>query len=384
MWRIRRVARLGVFVDWGPAAAIGALSLAINLVDPPAGFDWLSVCILGSYALSVGLRRRAPVPLHLLVAIAGAVEILRTPADAHGSFEGFVALVLTANAVGAGTRSRAALALAIGAVLPQYVALYARGGLSNAVEFMPEIVWVGAAAGLGRAFQSRGRLVLLLEDKTVRLERERDERPRTAVADERRRIARELHDVVSHALSVTVIQAGAARRTLSSDVPGAERALLAVEDAGREALGEMRRLLTVLRADEPGESRTPSPGVAAIPALVDRVREAGLTVALTLEGADHPLPGGIDLVVYRVVQESLTNVMKHARGGRAWVAVRIAGDAVAVEVRDDGPEQGTPSFEPGHGLWGMRERVNLYGGSVEAAAQSTGFAVRVEIPLGGL
>ncbi|WP_062318352.1 sensor histidine kinase [Demequina maris] len=204
-----------------------------------------------------------------------------------------------------------------------------------------------------------------------------------ALAEERNRIARELHDAVGHSVSVMTMQAAAVRRRLTTDQAAEREALESVERVGREAMTEMRRLVGVLRQDGGASDREPPATAADVPRLVDGFRAAGLAVDLTLNGDVTDLPPGVGLAVFRVVQEGLTNVVRHAPAARrASVAVERGAGHVTVAVRDDGDALAeTPA--PGHGITGMRERVALYGGSVDATATPEGFALRAFVPLEG-
>jgi signal transduction histidine kinase len=209
-------------------------------------------------------------------------------------------------------------------------------------------------------------------------ELEREERARVAVADERARIARELHDVVTHNVSVMVVQAAAGNDVFDTHPDRARDALQAVEETGRRALGELRRLLDV----EAGDGTLPQPGLGRVGELVEQVRRVGLPVELTVEGTPRELPEAVDLSAYRIVQEALTNTLKHARASRATVRVRYAPLEVEVEVADDGVGAAV-SDGGGRGLVGMRERVALFGGDLRAGSQpGGGFAVRARMPVG--
>jgi signal transduction histidine kinase len=201
-----------------------------------------------------------------------------------------------------------------------------------------------------------------------------------AVADERARMARELHDIVSHNLSVVVLQAAGARAR--TDPPGDPGTLEKIERSGREALVEMRRLLGVLRADGEDADLAPQPGLAQLEALVAGVRTHGLEVELVVEGDCGGVPPAIDLSAYRIVQEALTNALKHAGRARAQVRVRRGADAVTIDVVDDGIGARAPASDGGHGLVGMRERVALFGGDLRAEPRPEGgFAVHARLPL---
>src|SRR5690606_11832654 len=204
-----------------------------------------------------------------------------------------------------------------------------------------------------------------------------------AVADERRRIARELHDVVAHHVSVMGVLATGARRVLTRDPAAADEALTTIEETGRTALREMRRLLTVLRTEaEPAAELAPQPGLAGIEALVEQIREAGLPVTLRINGDEAPLDPGVALTVYRIVQEALTNTLKHAGEATARVRLDVDGSCLQLEVSDTGRGPRPDGGRIGHGLLGMRERVALYGGTLRTGPRpGGGFRVSARIPL---
>jgi signal transduction histidine kinase len=214
-----------------------------------------------------------------------------------------------------------------------------------------------------------------------RIDDERDQAAHDAVTAERARMARELHDVVAHAMSVMVVQAGAARTTLATDPAAAEEAIRRIEETGRTALGEMRRLVALLRPGE-DDALAPQPSLARIDDLLDGVRRAGLAVEVLVEGTPRDLAPGIDLTAYRVVQEGLTNALRHAGDAHARLVLRYGSDALQVEVADDGTGPATHGNGQGHGLIGMRERVALLGGTLETGARpGGGFLVHAELPL---
>jgi signal transduction histidine kinase len=232
-------------------------------------------------------------------------------------------------------------------------------------------------------------VVMLLVRRVVRdrerrariAERERDVAAREAVVEERARIARELHDVIGHHVSMIVVQAGAERRVLSDKNAATREVLETVERTGRSALTETRRLLGMLR-DESAEPLTPQPGLDDVPMLVEQLSEAGLPVEFDLDGERRELPVGLDLSAYRIVQEALTNTLKHAGNAQATVRVRYRSDSLELEIADDGPGAAVRTAGGGHGLVGMRERVALYGGRFDASRNATGgFAVRVVLPI---
>lgn len=233
------------------------------------------------------------------------------------------------------------------------------------------------------AVASRVRTTRELRAQTARLEAERDAVAQEAVAEERARIARELHDVVAHSVSVMTVQAGGVRRLLTPDQTREREALAAIEETGRRALTEMRRMVSVMRSDHEAAALEPQPGIAMLARLVQEVREAGLAVTLNLDGELPPLPPGVDLSVYRIVQEGLTNVLKHAGPAHAWVTVQVGEGAVELVVEDDGSGTGRANGA-GHGLIGMRERVAVYGGDLETGPrEGGGFRIRARLPVDG-
>jgi signal transduction histidine kinase len=204
-----------------------------------------------------------------------------------------------------------------------------------------------------------------------------------AAAEERSRIARELHDVVAHSVSVMVVQAQAAQRVLEADTGAAQEVLGSIETTGRQALTELRRLLGLLRQFDGAPSLSPQPGLQHLDTLLDQIRDAGLSVQLTVEGSPAALPQGVDLSAYRIVQEGLTNTLKHAGADRATVLVRYAPAQVEIEISDDG--HGPPGGDDGrgHGLVGMGERVALYGGELRTGpGERGGYVVWARLPLG--
>jgi signal transduction histidine kinase len=215
------------------------------------------------------------------------------------------------------------------------------------------------------------------------LERERDLRAHEAVAEERARIARELHDLVAHNVSVMVVQAGAERHALGDEQSSTHATLTSIEQAGRQALAEARRLLGMLRRNGDAEGLEPQPSIDHIDLLVEQIERAGLPVRLAVEGERTPLPAGVDLCAYRIVQEGLTNALKHAGPAHAEVVLRYEPRGLDVEVRDDGRGAGAPNGDgAGHGLIGMRERVALYGGALQTGPrEGGGFEIRAHLPL---
>jgi signal transduction histidine kinase len=230
----------------------------------------------------------------------------------------------------------------------------------------------------GRGVRTRTRLTEELHEAAVQAKEAHDEELARAAADERRRIAREMHDVVAHSVSVMVVQAGGARRILDRDPARAVEAAAHIEDVGRAALAEMRRLLGVLHHSD---ERAPQPTLRELDALVDRTRAAGLPVTLTVEGEPRSLPAGMDLAAYRVVQEALTNAIKHAGAAPTEVTVRWEPAHLELEIVDNGAPAANGNGG-GHGLVGMEERVRLYDGELRAGRrQGGGFEVVARLPL---
>jgi signal transduction histidine kinase len=239
---------------------------------------------------------------------------------------------------------------------------------------------------VGRTLRNHTMLARELAEKGERAEHAREEQERRAVAAERSRVARELHDVLAHNLSVMVIQASAARRVVERDPDAALESAALIRRTGREALAELRQLFGPVRRDE-GVSLPGSPGLANVERLAAGARAAGLTVQLRVEGTAPKLPPGVDMTAYRVVQEALTNTLKYGGGAKATVSVYYEPGDVVVEVLDDGPGPGGNGSSVdggGHGLVGMRERVALYGGKLDCGRRrGGGFAVRARLPVGG-
>jgi signal transduction histidine kinase len=382
LFRSARFQRVG---DYALAIVLAVTSLVPILVkgDPSWGTNrpWAIVLALAS-TLPVAWRSRWPVPVAAIVFAAnGGCVIAAAPHQA--AFQPFVALTLVAYSVGSRAEGRQAelgpIALVAIAVPLFVVAVVADGQAAG--NTIPSFVWLCAAWLVGRIARSWRRRNAELEVLNRELEEQRELQARAAVAVERGRIARELHDVIAHNVSMMVVQAGAAARILEGDQPDVRTALSAIEGGGRETVDEMRRLIGVVRSDD-GLALTPQPTLADLEQLVEKVREAGLRAELRIEGERQPLPPGIDLSAYRIVQEALTNTLKHAGPARAVVTVRYATGAVEVEVVDDGDGSGDGSGT-GNGLIGMRERVSLWGGELDAGrVGGGGWSVRARLPLG--
>jgi signal transduction histidine kinase len=336
----RRAHPVGAF-----AAAVLAGGVQVLLGVRPAATD-VSILIL-LYTLAAYTPRRVSVPGLAICLLGSAVGVVRwwTTFGTHGVLDWLI----------------------VGAILFAGPALLA---------------WV-----LGDSMRYRRAYYASLEDRAARLERERDAQARIAAVAERARIARELHDVIAHNVSVMVVQADGASYALAGDPDRAREALGAISATGRQALAEMRRLLGVLRREEAGagSERAPQPGIGELSALLDQARGAGLPVSFTVEGEPRPLPGGAALAAYRIVQESLTNTRKHAGPvASASVRLRYSPDALVLAISDNGRGEAAATLPggTGHGLTGMRERVAMYGGSVTAGPRAAGgYEVVATLPL---
>jgi len=367
--------------DLALAAALGVLielELALSSVrDTPL----LAALLLGAvFALAMAWRSTAPLAaLGATAATAVALAVAGTPPEELASTSILVAIL--SFAIGAHLPRRRAQAglVGVGALVAGVTALGPNQTVGDVI--FPVVLFSGCWA-LGRVGRGRARLTAELHARTEQLERERVERERDAVARERVRIARELHDVVAHSVSVMVVQAGAARSVLDRDPDASVRALGAVEATGREALTEMRRLLGILRPAGEDADHSPQPSLDRLGALIARSRDAGLDVELHVEGRAGPLAPGVDLTAFRLVQEGLTNALKHGGRGRARVVLRWSPEVLEVEVANrvaDGPAaHGLTSG--GQGLIGMRERVALCGGELRAGPIGRGFVVRARLP----
>ena len=326
-------------------------------------------------------RRRPAATLFAIVAALLAASIL-VRRSSGVPVEVFLAMLLAFYSVGANADDRlapyigaAGLATTTAVDLLRQNFFNGHGGPRPGAWLALSVAWL-----VGRDLRRRRQQLAGLRERAAQLEHEREETARAAVNEERGRIARELHDVVAHSVSVMVVQAQAGPRLLA-DEEGARGAFRSIEASGREALVELRRLLGVLRTGDEQLAIGPQPGLGSLSNLVDQVREAGVSVELEIEGEQLQLPPGIDLSAYRIVQEALTNTLKHARCAQATVVVRYGPSELELEIADDGA--GAPAVNgAGHGLVGMRERVALYGGTFEAGTRSEGgYAVHARLPL---
>jgi signal transduction histidine kinase len=356
-----------------------AVAFAGDSADAPQSSKWFAVPAIALIPLPLLARRRfafaAPAAVWLLGAAISFVDGRLPTYNGATLAVGLAAALLLGNLADA-VQTRIGLAVAVGgAAIVVYNDPTHSAGEFVFIPLLVTIAWLAGYALRERSVQAEA-----AEERARQAEREREAAARVAVAEERVRIARELHDVVAHALSVMVLQVGAVRHRLPPELAEDRNALEDVEEAGRRALAEMRRLLGAMRRDDELEL-APQPSLASLDALVEQVGRAGLPVHMHVEGEPIALPAGIDLSAYRIIQEGLTNALKHARATRADVTVHYAPDAVELEVRDDGAGRARTDGL-GHGLVGIRERVKIYGGDMTAeSAPGRGFVLRTRLPL---
>ena len=334
--------------------------------------------------LPLALRRRAPTVTLLCAAAALAVAAVLVSHAGGAPVEVFIALLLAFYSVGAHCDDRRSALVAAVAVAAIAAVDLARPGFFNGTSNPRPAAWLAFAIAwlVGRDLRRRRQRVSDLEDRAAQLEREREEQAQLAVAEERGRIARELHDVIAHAVSVIVVQAQAGPH-LINERQRAIGAFQAIESSGRDALVELRRLLGILRSEDKQLAIGPQPGLGSLQSLVEQVRASGLPVQLRIEGEPVHLPAGIDLSAYRIVQEALTNAVKHASATSAEVVIHYQSRALELDILDNGPGQTVNGNGSGHGLVGMRERVALYGGTLETGTRNGGgYAVHARLPLG--
>jgi signal transduction histidine kinase len=358
--------------------AIGLAALVLSEVLTSqaylTGSNWVYVPAALLMTVPLAWRRRAPLVVVALVMGAFAVQSLILDPMPTPDTELIPALIAVYSVALHGGR-RVSYA---GGCLSLIAGLIWLG----VDDFLLPVVIFGGAWFAGRLVQQRQLYAQAFAEHAHVLEREQDANARVAAAEERVRIARELHDAVGHSVSVMVVQAGAERLALGQERPPTREALLAIERTGREALAEMSRLLGILRKDDEGLALAPRPSLAQVEALVQTVRDAGVPVELRVEGAQTTLPPSIDVSAYRIVQEALTNVVKHAGRARASVVVRYDGPTVEVEITDDGSGS-VNGNAGGYGLAGMRERVELHGGRLEVGTRGDGgFGVKERLPVG--
>jgi signal transduction histidine kinase len=373
--------------DSALALAAAGISTTMFISNPIARGQPRGTLVVGYglvllHTLPLAARRRFPLPVLVTSVASGlAFAVLDLPPDILG-----IAILVAVYSMAAyGSRWVALAGLALAEV--GLAAVQLTPGRTGVNTLVGNLGVVAAAWLLGRFAHNYRAYAARLEERTVELEQAREELARRAVADERLRLARELHDVVAHAMSVIAVQSGVGAHVASTRPKEAVKALAAIEATSRSALEELRRLLGVLRQDsEPQGDLTPVPGLGDLDGLLVEVGKAGLGVRLRVEGTPSPLPAGVDLSAYRIVQEALTNVVKHAGPARAQVVVGYRRQDVTVEVTDDGRGTVTSVSDgragTGHGLIGMRERVAAFGGDLEVGPRpGGGFRVAARLPL---
>jgi signal transduction histidine kinase len=367
--------------DAALAFVLAATSIGAVLVGDHVSWGhtaWVAIPLALASSVPVAWRARQPLLVAALVLAAnGACAYVAAPHQA--ALQPFVALTLVFYSVGSRFEGPlwAPPLLALAAV-PLFVVAVAHG--QSAGNAIPNYIWLLAAWAVGRTVRGWRKKSVALERANRELAEQRELAAQAAVTVERGRIARELHDVVAHNVSMMVVQAGAAERVLAGEQPHVRDALEAIAQTGRQTVDEMRTLLGVLRDRDDAAALKPQPGLAELEQLVAGVQAAGLPVTLHIRGEPRRLPQATDLSAFRIVQEALTNSLKHAGPASAEVVVSYTPEAVTLEIRDTGAGQGN-GHGTGHGLVGMRERVAMFGGELETAPRPDGgFAVRARLP----
>ena len=363
-------------IGWVDVVLAGGLSV-LALVEG-SGQDSLNfspAVLLCTAPLIV--RRRWPIPV-LLLALAG----FALAGDAS-NLASLVGGLIAAVYVGLDSRHPIIGGIAVFGVAAAIAIEFGRGSRTELPipGFLAPFLMIGAAFLAGRAIASRQMLANQQLERANLIESEHEAALTAAAEAERRHIARELHDVIAHSVGVMVVQAGAARHVLEEKPEAARESLLAVEASGHAAMTELRRLLGVLNDNGEAAPLSPQSGIENADALVARVKEAGLPVELRIEGASRPLPPGVDVAAYRILQEALTNALKYSGGARTEAVVRYSDGAVDIDVLDEGAMH-TPAEGIGRGLAGMRERVVVFGGTLQAGPrEGGGYAVRAHLPI---
>ena len=382
IWSLARVHGLDLLIVIVAVASALEVALRHDAAREPRTAEWFAVPAIALVMLPMLGRRRfpfaAPASVWLLAAALAFVDGRLIPFTAGASIAGFAAAFLLGNLRDA-VQARLGLAIVLGgaAIVVYKSPSYSAGEMI----FTPLLFAIGWIAGF--ALRERAEQAEAAEVRASLAEREREAAARIAVAEERTRIARELHDIVAHTISVMVLQVGAVRLKLPAALPEDRDALKGVEQTGRTALAEMRRLLGAMRDEGEELERVPQPGLGNLEGLLEQVGRAGLPVRLQVHGEPDPLPHALDVSAYRIVQEGLTNALKHARASEAEVTVRYGPDELRIEVRDNG-SGATPSNGQGHGLVGIRERVKIYGGDMTAGpASEGGFVLSTRLPIRG-
>jgi signal transduction histidine kinase len=363
--------------------ALAAAFLIVGVIEFAVLWDhsmaWVIVPVV-AYS-SLAWRRTRPNVAGLVMIGAWLVLNFGASGDLEPLQLPLVAILFMAYAMGAYTAGAAAVAapLILGIGMLIIVTSFDQRVITD---FIFPTAFVLVAWLAGRGLRTRARLTEALHEAAAQAQEAHEHQIARAAADERRRIAREMHDVVAHSVSVMVVQAGGARRILERDPRRAVEAAAHIEDVGRAALTEMRRLLGMMHHGDEDAGRAPQPTLRELDGLIERSRAAGLPVSLVVEGAPQPLPPGKDLAAYRVVQEALTNAIKHAGAAPTSVTVRWEAACLELQIIDSGGNGMNGSDDSGHGLVGMEERMRLYDGSLRAGpVRDGGFEVVARMPL---
>ena len=391
---VRRLQGLSPWVvDAGLASALAGIALTeiandAHCVCVTASDTWWSAAFTMAITLPLVLRRRYPFAVMAAVGVAAAVyNVIDIPPDPYTLT---FAILVAVYSVSAYARRPLAVAAAVTtAVALVLINLPVMADENDFADVVNQFVLLGGGWIAGQNTRYRRRQTELLRERAEQAERQQQERGRVAILEERGRLAREIHDVIAHSVGVIAVQAGAARAVAEQRPDRAREALTAIEEVSKDTLVELRRALGALRAAGQGTDLRPAPGLAVLDELIEKVRRAGVSVSVREEGASRDLPSGVDLSAYRVVQEALTNTVKHSGSPTAHVTIRYGTSSLEVVVTDDGGTSpmrelaggNGASHGGGHGLIGMRERVAMLGGEFEAGATETGFSVRARFPL---
>jgi signal transduction histidine kinase len=388
-----RVLRLWSAVSWWliPLAiiALGAVDIAQNGSLSSQGNNttfYGPVAVHAGFLLLVTVplcwRFRAPVAVVILVTVSSGIWILAMfKAQDQPPFEPALAIFVALFALASRADGRPLwTGLAVSAGIFSVIEIRSELGGQGIGNVFPGLLFFALTFVMGRIVYQHRQRASGQQDRADRLERDQETRAARAVETERARIARELHDVIAHSLSIIVVQAAAERRVLPAGQQSTAETLESIEQSGRQAMTELRRLLGLLRKSDGEPSLAPQPGLSRLGDLVAEVREAGVEVNVRTDGDLAAIPLGLDLSAYRIVQECLTNVLKHARAHRVEISLRCRGRIVEIDVTDDGAAAGTPA-PGGFGLLGMRERVTVYGGTVQAGpCDAGGYRVHARLP----
>lgn len=383
-WARRRALGFDVLLAGGLTVALGLGSVSVLAQRYSFTTLFAIAPVLAAQVVPLFWRRIHPTAV-FAVAVVGAVIQWAANIDLSPANFGLLFVLYAVTLYGPVKANRVALAIGLAGVGMSVTRFYTDAGMRNA--FMTAIAMAAVVFGIW-AYAERRRTnalyVAQLEERAAQLERDRDREARLAVSAERTRIAREIHDVVAHGLSIMIVQADGGLYAADARPDQAKKALATIGDTGRGALTEMRQLLGLLKQDTNPDDQQPrpQPGVSQLPELIDNVREAGLAVESTITGTPRELPALVGLTAYRIVQEGLTNALKHAGpGAQATVELAYGNDALTITVADDGRGAAVNGDGVGHGLVGMRQRVSVSGGTVTAGPRpGGGYAISANLP----